>query len=311
MKKIIYLAVFFASIALTAQDNNKNDGITLGAYIPAQAESIPTSSKQMLLNKLGQVITKNGISGGFSNSRFVITPNITVLSKDIMPSAPPKVALNLELTLYLGDGIAGNLFASESLELKGIGTNETKAYMSAIKRLNPKNKAVQNFITEGKTKIIEYYNNNCSLILKKASTLENGRLEEALMLLTSVPEASTCFNKVKSKIRILYQRLIDRDCKQKLREASAIWAANQNINAANDAAALLSSIEPEAKCNAQVKSLFSKISKRVKELSDRDWNYQLKVLDVSKQYIKAARDVGVAYGKGQPSTVNYNVRGWY
>jgi len=178
--------------------------------------------------------------------------------------------------------------------------------------LKPKNETVQDFISEGKSKIIDYYNNNCSLILKKASALEaQNKHEEALILLTNVPEVSTCFNKVKSKIKVLYKKSIDRDCKLKLAEATSIWAANQDIDAANEAGALLSEVEPQAACYGQVKALYSKIAARVKDLSDRSWKYQLKVLDLKKQAIKAARDVGVAYGKGQPKNVTYNVRGWY
>ncbi|GAA4275419.1 hypothetical protein [Aquimarina mytili] len=312
MKKIVYIALFFVVTSLVAQEKKSNDGITLAAYVPQQVEGIPASAKKMLLNRLTQIITKNGISNNVYNSRFVLAPNISVVSKDITPTAPPKTALNLNVTLYIGDGISGTLFASQSVELKGVGTNENKAYIAAIKRLSPKNPEILEFVDKGKEKIIEYYNTNCSNILKQAAALEaQNQFEEALILLTNVPEASTCFNKVKSKIGILYKKSIDRDCKQKLAEASAIWAANQDINAANEAGDILSSVEPQGACYGQVKSLYAKIAARVKDLSDRDWKYKLKVLDLKKSAIKAARDVGVAYGKNQPKSVTYNVRGWY
>lgn len=311
MKNIIYILLFI-STAVVAQSTSTNNGILLGAYIPSQAEGIPASAKKMFVNKLGQIITKNGISDNVYNSRFILVPNVTVLSKDVTPTAPPKVALNLGVTLYIGDGVAGNLFESEYFELKGVGTNETKAYISALKRLSPKNTAVQDFIARGKQKIINYYNENCDLIVKKSGSLESqGQLEEALEQLANVPEASSCFDKIERKMSNLYQKVIDRDCKLKLAEAQAIWAANQNIDAANEAGAILASIDPEANCFSQVKSLFSKISSRVKDLSDRSWNYKLKVLDLNKRAIDAARDVGVAYGRNQPQNVTYNTRGWY
>ena len=312
MKKIIYIALFFVATSLVAQEKSSNDGISLAAYVPQQVEGIPASAKKMLLNRLTQIITKNGISENVYNSRFILAPNVAVLSKDITATAPPKTALNLNVTLYIGDGISGTLFASQSIELKGVGNNENKAYIAAIKRLSPKNPEILEFVAKGKEKIIEYYNNNCSLILKKAAALEaQNEFEEALIVLTNVPEASTCFNKVKSKIAILYKKSIDRDCKQKLAEASAIWAANQNIDAANEAGAILSTVEPQGACYGQVKSLYAKIAARVKDLSDRGWKYQLKVLDLKKTAIRAARDVGVAYGKNQPNNVTYSVRGWY
>ena len=309
MKKIIYIVMFLVSTGMVAQNDN---GITLGAYIPAQTEGIPAYAQSMLKNKLGRIITENGISDDVYNSRFIITPNITVLSKNITGTAPTMVALTLDLTLYIGDGVAGNLFSSQSLLLKGVGTNETKAYMSALKMIKPKNSEVQSFISKGKQKIIDYYNANCGLMIKKAQALESqNEFEQALIVMTSVPEASTCFSTIKSKIKPLYIKTINRDCTIKLSEASAIWAANQDINAANDAAGLLATIEPSAACFGQVKTLYSKIAARVKELGDRDWNYALKVLEVQADTVKAARDVGIAYGENQPESMTYNVRGWY
>lgn len=311
MKKLIYIVLFFVATSLVAQEKKSSDGISLAAYVPRQAEGLPSSAKRMLLNRLTQVITKNGISKHPYKSRFVLVPNISVLSKDITPTAPPKTALNLNVTLYIGDGVSGNLFASESIELKGVGNNENKAYISAIKRLSPKNPAVIAFVEKGKEKIIEYYNSNCSNYLKEVAVLESqNKFEEALTILTNIPVASSCFTKVEPKIKDLYQKVIDRDCKQKLAEASAIWTANQDLNAANEAGSILAKIEPESSCQREVKSLFKKIEIRAKELSDRDWNYTLKELDLKKTYIKAARDVGVAYGKNQPQNVKYNVRSW-
>lgn len=293
-----------------AQETN-NAGLSLATYMPNHTEYIPASAKKLLVNKLGQLIVKNGISENPYQSRFVLVPNVSVLSKDITPTAPAKTVLVLDVMLHIGDGISGTLFASESIELKGVGNNETKAYISAIKRLSPKNPAVLEFIERGKEKILSYYNSNCSSFIEKSALLESqNQLEDALVILTNIPEESTCFNKVKSKINKLYLKVINRDCKIKLANAYAIWNANQNIEAAKEAGAILVEIEPQGSCYNDVKSLHSKISKRVNELSDRDWNYQLKVLDLEKSYIKAARDVGVAYGKNQPRTVNYNVRGW-
>lgn len=303
--------LLFVATSLVAQNKVNNNGIALGTYIPRQTERIPASAKKMLVNRLSQIITKNGITKHPYNSRFVLVPSVNVLSKDITPTAPPKTALNLNVTLYIGDGISGTLFASESIELKGVGNNETKAYISAVKRLSPKNPVVLELIETGKNKIIEYYNSNCSNFLKEISVLESqNKFEEALVVATNIPEVSTCFDKVKPKIKELYQKIIDRDCRIKLEKASAIWTANQDIDAANEAGQILSSIEPEGNCYTNVKSLYSKIAKRVKELSDRDWNYKLKELDLQKQYIKAARDVGVAYGNNQAQNVNYNVSRW-
>jgi len=312
MKKLIIIGAFLISTVLMAQEQGVGNGnsIALGAHIPEQAEGIPATARRMLINKLGQIITKNGVSDT-ADSRFILVPNITVLSKNITPTAPPKVALNLEVTLYVGDGIEGDLFNSRSFLFKGVGTNETKAYISALRGLNPNNSKVQQFITASKNKVVTYFNENCAKVIKEIDILESqNEFGKALLKLSSIPLSSSCFNKVDSKFKTLYKKMIDKDCKKKLTLATAVWATNQDVNAANKAGALLASIEPSSKCFKGVNTLYTKIAKRVKTITDRPWTVYLQKAEMQKDIIKAARDIGVAYGKNQPRYPFYNIEGW-
>ncbi|MGZ4040442.1 MAG: hypothetical protein ACXVNR_07770, partial [Bacteroidia bacterium] len=69
--------------------------------------------------------------------------------------------------------------------------------------------------------------------------------------------------------------------------------------------------EPQAACFGEAKALASKIQKRVIEIDKREWNYTMKAQQQQSEMIKAYRDVGVAYGNGQPKSVTYNVSGWW
>ncbi len=109
----------------------------------------------------------------------------------------------------------------------------------------------------------------------------------------------------------MYQKQIDRQCKIKLTEANAAWAASQNADGAATVAALLTEIDPSSSCYKDVKVLSDKVGARMKEINNQEWNYVLKEQAQESERIKAIRDIGVAYGNGQPKTVNYNVRGWY
>ena len=66
---------------------------------------------------------------------------------------------------YIADIYNQKLFTSTYTEIKGVGTNETKASLNAIKRLNKQNSKIGDFMINSKRKIIEYYN------LKKADRL--------------------------------------------------------------------------------------------------------------------------------------------
>lgn len=312
MKKTLIfnsIALLFVT-AITAQNVDSN--IALGTYIPNEINDMPASARQILETKLGQMVTKNGISDVSYNSRFIITPNIAVMSKDVLPTAPPKIALNLDVTIYIGDGIAGTLYTSKSFSVKGVGTNETKAYISAIKNMNANSDEVQKFVADGKEKIIEFFNNNCDFIQKEANTLAvQNRFEEALGMLVNIPVQSSCYDKAANSLKTLYKKTIDRDCELRLNEATAIWASSQDLEAANGAAAVLAAVEPNASCYPKVKSLFLKIENRAKELTDRPWNYKLKVLDANTEIAKGSQKILMEYAKNQPSTVMYNIRGWY
>ena len=64
---------------------------------------------------------------------------INILSKDIIAGPPQLLALNFEVTLYVGDAIDDKLFSSGSVSLKGVGKNVNEALINGIKNINQKN----------------------------------------------------------------------------------------------------------------------------------------------------------------------------
>jgi hypothetical protein len=311
------------NLLLAQNQENKTDDfgrIALHAYVPEQAENISPSVERILINKMSQIATRNGLGANSFNPRFIIVPNITVLSKDITSTAPPMVAMNIEVTFYVGDGVDGKLFSSASLELKGVGTNETKAYISAIKQIKPTNARLKRMIKEGKTKIIEYYNSHCDFILKKAQTLADAKqYDAAIYTLVTVPEVcKDCYMKSLDMVGPLYQKAIDYKCEILLSEAKNVWSAGLDVDAAKKAAQYLSEIDPNSKCFEAAKELTKEMKSRVKELDEREWNLILKMqqdnVDIQKSAIEAAREIGIAYAKNQPQNVvykNYNIEGWW
>jgi hypothetical protein len=301
------------TIAQDAAKSGELGKIALATYIPSQ-ESMPEHASNMLANKLDQIISANGIANSSFNSRFIITANANVLTKDLLASAPPMTALTLDLTLYIGDGIDGKKFASKSMTVKGVGTNEAKAYIDAMKSINQNDTGIQSFVSNAKNKIIDYYNTTCNQLIKEVQMLEKQNMyEEAIFKLTSVPvECTDCYNKTMAIIPAIYKKTINRNCTVKLAEANNLWNANQSYDTAVSVGEILNSIDPSSACFNEVKALSNKIGKRVLEIDKREWslNYE-KEVGLQKDLIKAYRDVGVSYGNGQPKNVTYNVVGWW
>ncbi|MEO9511888.1 MAG: hypothetical protein ABJN84_08975 [Flavobacteriaceae bacterium] len=310
MKKILLVCTLPFIFLANAQDNND---ILLGVHIPDQAENIPSSAKNLLYSRVFRLITDNGVSADEFNPRFFVAPKIAVLEKEVLGTAPPRVVLNLELTLFIGDGVNGNLIESETVELKGVGQNEQKAYINAIKRLAPKNPALVALLAKAKTEIVAYYNEHCSSVIKAAKSLrDQDNTFAALDIIANIPVSTSCYDENSGMIKDYYQKAIDEECKRLLNAARSHWYATQTVDGANAAGEFLMAIEPRAYCYDEVEIFHKEIATRVKELSNKEWDLTLRVVDARIEAASFSRDILLEYVKNQPKrAIFYRMKDWY
>lgn len=291
--------------------------ITIAPYISDQIENLPSAAEVNLESKLNEIVMANGVGGSLFNSRFVITPNVTVMSKNIVPSAPPRVALNLHVNLYVGDGFEGTRFASTSVNVKGVGANENKAYISAFNQIRASSPEIRELLSAAKNRIVDYYNTNCDLIIREAElAASTNNLNLSLSMLASIPKVNMeCYEKASERIVPVYLKKINRDCQVQLSAAQNAWNTGRSYEAALQAMKHLQRIEPDAGCYEEARLLSTNIGNHMREVEDREWDLLLKVqqddVDLQRAAIDAARAVGVSHGDNQPQNVTYNVRGWW
>ena len=264
MKKSL-IVVFLLSLSLSIHSQNdlgKSDDaarIVLNTFISDDIlEELP-SARKLFVTKLGQIASRNGMGGGGAsmNNRFIISGDINILTKDITATAPTKYLVTIETTLAIGDGIDGKAFSSEFIEFKGIGISEDKAFISAIRKINPRHKLIKQAIKEGKEKIIEYYNSKCDFILKEASALaDSKKFDEAVFLLNQVPMVTKeCYDKAMDLSTVIYKRKMENECQQNLTKSNSLIAQNKWV----EAALPIASYTPDMSCYSDVKKLMSKI----------------------------------------------------
>ena len=369
MKKIL-IVCFLTLVSLSIQSQNelgKSDDearIVLSTFIPDDILENAPSARKLFATKLGQIATRNGMGGGGASgdNRFIISGDINILTKDITATAPVKYLVTIETTLAVGDGIDGKAFSTEYVEFKGIGNSEDKAFISAIRKINPRHKLIKQVIQQGKEKIIEYYNSRCDFILKEASALADSRkFDEAIFLLNQVPEVTKdCYDKSMDLAVEIIKRKFEFECQSKISEAKALIATgdfsgasqilnffSQDMDCYSDVEALLkqinvglcskylgearghwanrnsssvanalAKINASSPCYQESLQVAKEISGYLDEKEQRDWdlNYEKykdnlavknRKLDNAASMIKAARDVGIAYGKNQPKSVTY------
>lgn len=311
--RLVALSIILCACSAYAQKTDA-DKIPISAYV-AENSGVPPAATKVLDSKLRNLITSVGF-GSAEKQRFILTAHVTTLTEDVTPTAPPMYAYTLSFDLYIGDGMTGTLFASTQVEAKGVGPTKDKAYLQALKALNPRDPAIKEFVKTGKDKIIEYYNMNGESIIKNATSLANNQnYDQAIWELSSIPQGCTAlYGKATQLMAEFYNKQIAEEGAYMLSEAQSIWSAGRDREAADKAGAILSGINPQSPSYAKAQKLYAEISARIKEMDKREWAFELKKqqdeIDLQKATIKAARDVAVAYAENQPQPV-YHVHYWW
>jgi len=280
MKKYI-LVPFLMVYALTCIAQNKlNDinRIVLNTYIPEQKEPIPDQAKSLLENKLSQIASNNGMGGTSINPRFVLLANTAIISKDIIPGPPQLLAYNFEITFYIADAMDLKKFANTSIEVKGIGSNENKAYIEAFKTINVRNKDIAALIETGKNKIIDLYNSQCDFIIRDAMSLsKKGEYDAAILKLAVIPDVcENCYVKCLDTMQYIYQKKIDNECLITMREAKTTWMANRDAIGAEKVSQILNSISPFSSCEKDAVNLMKMVEAKLASDEKAKWELQVK-----------------------------------
>ena len=303
MKRLIFLIAFVVNMALTAYA--QNNGIQLYLYAPNQVEKIPEASMEYLLNNLSTAVTADGLAAQNEYmTQFVLMPKVNVASKNVITNTQTQVVLNIDISLQVVDGMSGTLYASSIVNVKGVGTNETKAYNSAFRSINKKQQQIVVLVKTAKQKILSYYEAEADNIIKKANLLAaKNNYEEAFYLLSMIPSQCSKFDASVSTGLTLWEKFKNYSCNTNLAKAEAVWVPGQDYNAAIKAGEYLSQILPDSECYGKAKQLYSEIKKKVGDL----WKFEMKQYDteseLKKAKIQAFQAIGVAYGKGQQPKV--------
>ena len=153
MKKLLTGIILFliSTNAVSSQDKTDIARIVLNAVVLDSENKMPVESKNQLNNKLIQIASAQGIGGSSINPRFILAVKTNVLSKDIIPGPPQMIAMNIEFVFFIGDATDNKIFSTCTINTKGVGINENKAYISAIQMVNTRNAELLKLTETGKS----------------------------------------------------------------------------------------------------------------------------------------------------------------
>lgn len=295
---VIFLTALMPMLSMGQSSLGKTDDlgrIAIAAVVPDEA-GIPAGAQRMLQNRLNQVATLNGL-GATPGSQFAILPMVSIISQDVTPTAPPMIALNVEITLYIVDAKSQTIFSQTTIPLKGVGKTEDRAYTQAINNIKPRHGQFRGFVEKGKEKIVEYYNSQCDVIISSAKALAGQKkYDEALYTLMSVPDVSReCHDKCLAISVDIYQEYADQQCNQYLSAAKAAWAGKELSKVEEN----LGKITPDMGCFPEAEQLLAQITSAVEVEGGTAWSFKMKKyedsVDIEKMKIQAGKEVAQSW----------------
>lgn len=315
--------IFFALLAFFTVRNYAQIHIT--PVVSSSVEGFTDNEKNIFENRLSSILSQNNMLSKIGDSRFVLVGKIDTESKDVLGTAPTQIAYKLNVTLAVGDGFEGIKFAVETLTAKGVGSTEEKAVLNAIKNINGKSEMIANLMNTGRLRIIDYYNSNFQNIIAKARLLvNNDKFDEAMYSLVVFPEECEGYQQSLDLINEIYMMLLDRQAKEVLKEAQALWAGNPSEENTPKVMEILSQIDSKSNVYSDAQKLMEKIqssitTKREREYQDakaqrdREYNDAIalrnKQIDTHAELTKAgyAAAVKIAKAYSKQKKVKYKI----
>ena len=274
MKKYILLTflTFCLSIFSAMSSISK---IYISVAQPDRAE-IPSEAKKHLETKLKQLLTINGIADEDESNRFVLTSKVLISTKDIIAGPPQKISMNIDFIFMIGDVVENKVFETATISVIGVGNNENKAFISAIKNIKPKNSEIVSFIERAKEKVVSYYSTRCEQIKTKAQQCAASRnYGEAIYQLMLIPDICDCAADCQTLAIKYYNESLNMRAAQYLNEAKAKWAANPNAEGASLAADILAKIPANTQSQKGIEILTKEINGKLKADERRAWEFKM------------------------------------
>lgn len=302
MKKLIFSIIAgIAALTVNADDCD----LHIQVVTPDTEMSAGDSSVgELLAVRLTNVLTATGVTADENYGQFYISGRFTDLYKETTQNAPIQTVVTTDLTLMVADIFGNKVFDSETFELRGVGTSQQRAYINAIRTLTKDNKRLSAFVDRARRKVITYFDNNYKSLLSKAATAAaTNDYDQALYFAGLIPTCCVGYPEAEQMMLKYYQSDINRKGVILLNQAKSEFAISPNAEGAARAYALLNQIDPSSSAYSAAQSFANEVKKQTKVEYDFEVHQKYTdARDITMKQIDAARQVGIAYGKGQKAT---------
>ena len=274
-----------------------------------QGEDITQDISDRVAMKLLQIASKNGISGLGTEPTFVFGTEIMQTGRTATGSAPQKMMVPYELTFMVMNTLTGDVYATASQEVAGVGRSFVEANQNFVKEI--KNTAeVQKMLQTASNRIIEWYSSNAQTIKSQIeSAATKGEYALALALASSVPQqAAEAYKYAQGRIDELTKGLMHKRAAENLNAmTSAISSARDEFEPAIGAYfKMIPADAPEhAKAQKLYESYISKCDARRKQLEDKAERDENAARELERLNMKYSHETELAELETRKVTAKY------
>lgn len=254
------IAVVMSFGALAQSSSSALDMITITPSI--SPDDFEADIQKVLFNKLLQTVTQKGVGG--VDSRYLITPKISILTSDATTTSPPQYLVSAELMLAIWDYVGGAIIGELTIPIKGVDMSQKRAMLMAINQFNPRSATVRKFVGDARAKIDEYYTNNMATILKQVEVLiAQEKYKEANDILMSVPMGTPAYEQSSDAILAIVEMMAQKSCNTSLAMAQRAF----DIGDYDQAKRLVMAIKAGSPCDEQATILAQQIVAKIEALA--------------------------------------------
>ena len=252
----VFSCIVIAGITFNvASAQNESRRITLTPMV-SDVLDLPLIARNALQKKLTQMVLQNGMAN--QDGDFVLTASLSVLEKEVTPTAPPQYAVKIEVMTYVVNLLDDIVVAENTFTIKGVDSNENKALLRAINQINSRPDASKSFIATARENIINYYSDKAEALMLKANSLAKaGQFNEALATLEPIPECVPSYSEVSVLKDQIFSQWVDTEAVSYITEAKSNMALGNYEQAYNS----LLCVNPLSSKFPEVQTLSNEIDK--------------------------------------------------
>ena len=195
-----------------------------------------------------------------------------------------------------GDGDVTDINGEYSFEVGAMAKNEAMAMGSAFRKINPRKPEIKAFMASVREKIEKYYIDRTPVLIAKAQQLaDSGEFDQALAVLSTIPESVSEYMTVSEMMRTVHQQMIDKYALMSIQEAKN----NMILKKYPEALDCLLYVDPMSNHAKEAKAMVNQIQQTIEANDRAAYEARIKAQEQKMEMAQRAQDNEVMLKKMQ------------